>query len=247
MKIIISPAKKLNENKVLLSNTSKVIFEKEANILIKQLQSYSVVDLKKIMKISDNLSKLNYDRFQNFDLNSEDSAPAVLLFKGDVYKGLQADNFSEDTLKYAQKKLRILSGLYGILRPLDRIYPYRLEMGTSLVNDRGSDLYSFWGDRVKNSLLSEMDKDECLINLASNEYSKVLSLKSFDRKVITPVFKDFKNGQLKVISFFAKRARGEMANFILSNRIVQVSDLKNFEYDGYRYSDEINNQLLFTR
>ena len=247
MKIIISPAKKLNENKVLLSNTSKVIFEKEANILIKQLQSYSVVDLKKIMKISDNLSKLNYDRFQNFDLNSEDSAPAVLLFKGDVYKGLQADNFSEDTLKYTQKKLRILSGLYGILRPLDRIYPYRLEMGTSLVNDRGSDLYSFWGDMVKNSLLSEMDKDECLINLASNEYSKVLSLKSFDRKVITPVFKDFKNGKLKVISFFAKRARGEMANFILSNRIVQVSDLKNFEYDGYRYSDEINNQLLFTR
>ena len=247
MKIIISPAKKLNENKVLLSNTSKVIFEKEANILIKQLQSYSVVDLKKIMKISDNLSKLNYDRFQNFDLNSEDSAPAVLLFKGDVYKGLQADNFSEDTLKYTQKKLRILSGLYGILRPLDRIYPYRLEMGTSLVNDRGSDLYSFWGDMVKNSLLSEMDKDECLINLASNEYSKVLSLKSFDRKVITPVFKDFKNGKLKVISFFAKRARGEMANFILTNRIVQVSDLKNFEYDGYRYSDEINNQLLFTR
>ena len=247
MKIIISPAKKLNENKVLLSNTSKVIFEKEANILIKQLQSYSVVDLKKIMKISDNLSKLNYERFQNFDLNSEDSAPAVLLFKGDVYKGLQADNFSEDTLKYTQKKLRILSGLYGILRPLDRIYPYRLEMGTSLVNDRGSDLYSFWGDMVKNSLLSEMDKDECLINLASNEYSKVLSLKSFDRKVITPVFKDFKNGKLKVISFFAKRARGEMANFILSNRIVQVSDLKNFEYDGYRYSDEINNQLLFTR
>ena len=247
MKIIISPAKKLNENKVLLSNTSKVIFEKEANILIKQLQSYNVVDLKKIMKISDNLSKLNYDRFQNFDLNSEDSAPAVLLFKGDVYKGLQADNFSEDTLKYSQKKLRILSGLYGILRPLDRIYPYRLEMGTSLVNDRGSDLYSFWGDMVKNSLLSEMDKDECLINLASNEYSKVLSLKSFDRKVITPVFKDFKNGKLKVISFFAKRARGEMANFILSNRIVQVSDLKNFEYEGYRYSDEINNQLLFTR
>lgn len=247
MKIIISPAKKLNENKVLLSNTSKVIFEKEANILIKQLQSYSVVDLKKIMKISDNLSKLNYDRFQNFDLNSEDSAPAVLLFKGDVYKGLQADNFSEDTLKYAQKKLRILSGLYGILKPLDRIYPYRLEMGTSLVNERGSDLYSFWGDRVKNSLLSEMGKDECLINLASNEYSKVLSLKSFDRKVITPVFKDFKNGKLKVISFFAKRARGEMANFILSNRIVQVSDLKNFEYEGYRYSDEINNQLLFTR
>ena len=247
MKIIISPAKKLNENKVLLSNTSKVIFEKEAKILIKQLQSYSVVDLKKIMKISDNLSKLNYDRFQNFDLNSEDSAPAVLLFKGDVYKGLQADNFSEDTLKYTQKKLRILSGLYGILRPLDRIYPYRLEMGTSLVNDRGSDLYSFWGDMVKNSLLSEMNKDECLINLASNEYSKVLSLKSFDRKVITPVFKDFKNGKLKVISFFAKRARGEMANFILTNRIVQVSDLKNFEYDGYRYSDEINNQLLFTR
>ena len=247
MKIIISPAKKLNENKVLLSNTSKVIFEKEANILIKQLQSYSVVDLKKIMKISDNLSKLNYDRFQNFDLNSEDSAPAVLLFKGDVYKGLQADNFSEDTLKYAQKKLRILSGLYGILKPLDRIYPYRLEMGTSLVNERGSDLYSFWGDRVKNSLLSEMEKEECLINLASNEYSKVLSLKSFDRKVITPVFKDFKNGQLKVISFFAKRARGEMANFILSNKIVQVSDLKNFEYEGYRYSDEINNQLLFTR
>ena len=120
-------------------------------------------------------------------------------------------------------------------------------MGTSLVNDRGSDLYSFWGDRVKNSVLSEMEKEECLINLASNEYSKVLSLKSFDRKVITPVFKDFKNGQLKVISFFAKRARGEMANFILSNRIVQVSDLKNFEYDGYRYSDEINNQLLFTR
>ena len=247
MKIIISPAKKLNENKVLLSNTSKVIFEKEANILIKQLQSYSVVDLKKIMKISDNLSKLNYERFQNFDLNSEDSAPAVLLFKGDVYKGLQADNFSEDTLKYTQKKLRILSGLYGILRPLDRIYPYRLEMGTSLVNDRGSDLYSFWGDMVKNSLLSEMDKDECLINLASNEYSKVLSLKSFDRKVITPVFKDFKNGKLKVISFFAKRARGEMANFILSNKIVKISDLKNFEYEGYRYSNEINNHLLFTR
>ena len=124
---------------------------------------------------------------------------------------------------------------------------FSIDSWENQVNDRGSDLYSFWGDMVKNSLLSEMNKDECLINLASNEYSKVLSLKSFDRKVITPVFKDFKNGQLKVISFFAKRARGEMANFILSNRIVQVSDLKNFEYDGYRYSDEINNQLLFTR
>ena len=159
MKIIISPAKKLNESKVLLYNTSKVLFEKEANILIKQLQSYSVVDLKKIMSISDNLSKLNYYRFQNFDLNSEDSAPAVLLFKGDVYKGLQADNFSEDTLKYAQKKLRILSGLYGVLRPLDRIYPYRLEMGTKLSVSGHKNLYSFWKDILTKHLLSELKSE----------------------------------------------------------------------------------------
>ena len=173
--------------------------------------------------------------------------PAILLFKGDVYKGLKADSFSNEQLIFAQDHLRIISGLYGLLRPLDLVFPYRLEMGTNIQTNKADNLYEFWNDKLRLNLISEMKDNEILINLASNEYSKALELDQFKQKVITPVFKDSKNGKLKVISFYAKRARGEMVNFIVQNKIKDLSDIRSFNYGGYTFVSEENNEILFTR
>jgi cytoplasmic iron level regulating protein YaaA (DUF328/UPF0246 family) len=247
MKIIISPAKKLTAEKINIPNPSAIQFSAEAKYLVEQLRNYSVKDIKELMGLSDNLAKLNYERFQNWDLKSKEVSPAIYMFQGDVYKGLKANQFSKDELEFAQDNLRIISGLYGLLKPLDLVFPYRLEMGTNIKTKNGNNLYEFWGDKLSKTLSSQMKDKQVLVNLASNEYSKVLKLEVFNQPIITPVFKDYKNGNLKVISFFAKKARGEMANFIITNRITNPADLKLFANDGYKFSDEQNGEFLFSR
>ena len=192
MKIFISPAKKINEEKILYDNskTSKFYFQKEVNYLINELKEYSVSEIKKLMNLSDNLSHLNFDRFQNWNLKSDKVCPSIYMFQGDVYKGLKATSFNNDQLDFAQQNLRIISGLYGLLKPLDLIYPYRLEMGTKMITNKAKNLYELWGNKLRDFLTDEISNDEIIINLASNEYSKSLKLKTINNQVITPVFKD---------------------------------------------------------
>ena len=247
MKIIISPAKKLATEKINIGNPSEIQFLSEARYLVEQLRGYSVEDIKKLMGLSNNLAKLNHERFRLWDLESEDVNPSIYMFQGDVYKRLRANELSEDEVAFAQENLRIISGLYGMLKPLDLVYPYRLEMGTNMKTRKGDNLYDFWGDKLNKSMISEMKDYEVLVNLASNEYSKALKLGSFKQQLITPVFKDYKNGKLKVISFYAKKARGKMANFIITNKITDPGDLKLFTNDGYKFTDENNGEILFSR
>jgi len=248
MKIIISPAKKLSDKKLLIKDVSELQFSNEAKYLVKELKDYKVNDIKKLMGLSDNLAQLNYERYQEWDLNSDQVNAAIYMFQGDVYQGLKAETFTANEIEFAQKHLRILSGLYGSLKPLDLIYPYRLEMGTKMTTKAGNNLYKFWGDKLSKALISEMKSTEVLVNLASNEYSKVLKLNDFPNPVITPIFKDYKNGKLKVISFYAKRARGEMCNFIIKNKITNTKNLKMFSNLDYKFSDENDRgEILFTR
>ena len=245
MKIIISPAKKMATDNFVNIGTS-IQFLKETNYLLKELKTYMVSDIKSLMKLSDNLAQLNWQRFQNW--NSKDVGQALFMFKGDVYQGLKADTLSNIELDFAQENLRIISGLYGLLKPKDLIFPYRLEMGTKLKTKSGNNLYEFWEDRLHLALLSELKNGDEIINLASEEYSKAIQLNKFSNPVITPVFKDFRNGKLKVISFFAKRARGEMVNFIIKNKIIKSEDLKSFSNLGYQFTEGTEmSELLFTR
>ncbi|CAI8219813.1 MAG: Uncharacterised protein [Cryomorphaceae bacterium] len=245
MKIIISPAKKIANDNFINKGTS-IQFLKETNYLVKELKNYTVSDIKSLMKLSDNLAQLNWQRFQ--DWNTKDVGQALFMFKGDVYQGLKADSLTNIELDFAQENLRILSGLYGLLKPKDLIFPYRLEMGTKLRTKSGNNLYKFWENRLHQSLQSELKNEEEIINLASEEYSKALQLSKFDNPVITPVFKDFKNGKLKVISFYAKKARGEMVNFIIKNKIKNPENLKYFSNLGYKFTDETEKgELLFAR
>ena len=245
MKIIISPAKKLANDNFINTGTSNQFLE-ETNYLIKELKTYSVIDIKILMKLSYKLAQLNWQRFQ--DWNSDGIGQALFMFKGDVYKGLKAETLTESELDFTQDNLRILSGLYGLLKPKDLIYPYRLEMGTKLKTKSGNNLYKFWENSLHKALLLELENGEEIINLASEEYSKALQISKFNNPVITPVFKDFKNGKLKVISFFAKKARGEMVNFIIKNKINKSENLKSFSNLGYQFSEETEKgELLFTR
>jgi len=248
MKIIISPAKKLSDKKLPLKDVSELQFSNEAKYLVKELKNYKVTDIKKLMDLSDNLAQLNYERYQQWDLNSNQVNAAIYMFQGEVYQGLKAETFTTNEIDFAQESLRILSGLYGLLKPLDLIFPYRLEMDTKLKTQKGKNLYDFWGDKLSKALISEMKSTEVLVNLASNEYSKVLKLNDFPNPVITPIFKDYKNGKLKVISFYAKRARGEMCNFIIKNKITNIENLKMFSDLDYKFSDENDKgEILFTR
>ena len=245
MKIIISPAKKITNDNFINKGTS-IQFLEETNYLVKELKTYTVSDIKSLMNLSENLAQLNWQRFQNW--NTKDVGQALFLFKGDVYQGLKAETLTSSELDFAQENLRILSGLYGLLKPKDLIFPYRLEMGTKLKTKSGNNLYKFWENRLYQALLSELKNEEEIINLASEEYSKALQLSKFDNPVITPVFKDFKNGKLKVISFYAKKARGEMVNFIIKNKIKNPENLKYFSNLGYKFTDETEKgELLFAR
>ena len=248
MKIIISPAKKLCSqpmNKEV--RPSKIQFETEAKYLISQLRKYPLAQVKELMNLSDSLAKLNHDRFKSWDLKSEYANHAIYMFQGDVYKGLKVNDLTEDEILFAQDNLLIISGLYGILKPLDLIYPYRLEMGTKMKTNKGKNLYEFWGSKLNNTLKSSMSEDDFLINLASNEYSKAVKLNKLERKIITPIFKDFKNGSLKVVSFFAKKARGEMVNFILKNKINNIDEIKMFSNNGYKFHQEDGGDIIFAR
>ena len=242
---IVSPSKTMKEESVNIE-TTEPYFIKETKILKNELKNYSKENLKDLMKISDNLADLNYKRFQNFD--KAESYPAIYLFRGDVFNGISQDSLNEDELEYLNKHLVILSGLYGAIRPLDSIKPYRLEMGTKLKNKYGDNLYEFWGDKVKKYLEKE-SQDKILINLASKEYSKVIKEKEINLDVYDIDFKELREKKYKIIAFYAKVARGEMARFMAANNCQVVDDLKKFNYSGYKFNEKLSSEknLVFTR
>ncbi len=253
MLMVISPAKTLDYESPLATETfSQPDFLDDACELVDQLKTLEPHQVSNLMNISDKLGQLNADRFQQWHtpFTPENARQAILAFKGDVYTGLDAESFSEKEFEFAQKHLRMLSGLYGVLKPLDLMQPYRLEMGTKFENTCGKDLYAFWGDRITgelNRLLAE--DDGVLVNLASNEYFKSVRKKDLKGRLITPQFKDWKNGQYKMISFYAKKARGLMCRYAIQNGITQADDLKGFNLDGYYFCEEQSdeNSWLFLR
>jgi len=252
MKLVISPAKSLDYQTPLPTEQfTQPVFLEYSEKIQKTLKNKSAKNLSELMHISDNLGRLNYQRNQEWQLpfTSQNARPALYAFKGTVYEGLEAYSLPIDKIESIQNKLRILSGLYGLLKPLDLMQAYRLEMGTKLKLGRKENLYKFWGDTLTKALQVEMQPDEVLINLASQEYFKVLQIKRLNRPIITPVFKDFSNGKLKVVAFFAKKARGLMVRYIIDNNIENVSEIKNFNVVGYGYDANLSteNQWVFTR
>ncbi len=241
MLIVISPAKTLDfETAPITKEFTQPAFLNESKILISDLKKLSPAEVSSLMKISDKLGTLNFLRFNDWKtpFNLKNSKQALLAFKGDVYTGIEAETFNNQDLKFAQKHLRILSGLYGVLRPLDLIQAYRLEMGTQFENKRGKDLYEFWGNKITEQINKDLgsSKSKYLINLASNEYFKSLQAEDINADIIVPVFKDYKNGKYKIISFYAKKARGLMSAYIIKNRIKDPEDIKAFDVDGYKFS-----------
>jgi uncharacterized protein len=254
MLIVISPAKTLDYDSPLsFKKSTSAHFHSDSDKLIEILKKKSASQISHLMKISDNLGELNYRRYHSWSSKSGsgNARQAVLAFMGDVYSGLDAKSLSEKNMVFAQEHLRILSGLYGILRPLDSMQPHRLEMGTSLETPGRKNLYQFWGEKPT-LILNEQAKQlgtKYLVNLASNEYFKVIDKKRLEPMIITPVFKDQKNGNYKIISFYAKKARGLMARYIIRNQIEKPEDLKNFCSEGYVYDETLSNtgDLVFTR
>ena len=255
MLMVISPAKTLDfETPSKTKTFTEPQFMEEAGELVDVLRDYSPQRLAKLMKLSDKLAGLNTARYKEWQppFNPDNAKQALLAFKGDVYTGIDAETFKRPEFTYVQKHLRILSGLYGLLKPLDLIQPYRLEMGTALKNPGGKDLYQFWGDKITDSVNQELKKlkgDTVLVNLASNEYFKSVKPKNVAARIVTPVFKDEKNGKYKVISFFAKKARGMMVAYAAQNKITNVEDLKNFDMDGYQFNPAMSegDEWVFTR
>ena len=240
MTIVLSPAKTLDfGNQCLTGKHSFPDYLQESEKLIAKLVKLRKEELKSLMGISDNLAELNAQRYSQWSIpfTINNAKQALLAFKGDVYTGFDLGNWKAADFNCAQKALRILSGLYGILRPLDLIQPYRLEMGTQLATRHGKNLYAFWGDRITTALNEAMtvNRNKVLVNLASNEYFSAIQPVDLDGEVVSPVFKDFKNGKYKIISFYAKKARGLMADFIIRNRLKQPGDLHAFDVAGYRY------------
>ena len=237
MKIFISPAKSLDfENKVETSFNTVPLFNDKAIQVNNSIKDLSIPDLSRLMTISPKLSDLNWLRNQDFQKNNSKEKQAIFAFNGDVYDGIDANTISTSNHEKLQSTLRILSGLYGILKPFDKIKPYRLEMGTKISIDGSKNLYDFWKKNVTDSILKEIKEEEIIINLASNEYFSVIDSSLIDNKIITPQFKDFKNGKLKIISFYAKKARGLMTRFLIDNDIQSSSDIENFNSSGYTFS-----------
>ena len=252
MKIIISPAKSLDfETKSPTSLHTQPRFLEQSEKLNKKLKTLSKKNISELMKISDALSALNYDRNQSWTtpFSPDNAKQAIYSFTGEVFRGIDAHSLREDKIPLLQDRLRILSGLYGILKPLDLIQPYRLEMGTKLSIQKTTNLYKFWDDQIAKSLNEELKEGELLVNLASTEYFKVIPKKILKVPMITPVFKDFKNGEYKTIMTFAKKARGLMVRYIIDHNIKTIEGLKNFNVERYRFSEEMSseNELLFTR
>ncbi|KGM07442.1 YaaA [Methylophaga thiooxydans] len=246
MLMVISPAKTLDFDTAPVTDAfSQPRYLEASAQLIEALKQMSTAEIASLMKLSDKLAGLNAARYESWQppFTLDNAKQAVLAFKGDVYTGLDAETMNEAQFDYAQTHLRILSGLYGVLKPLDLIQPYRLEMGTKLKNKAGHDLYKFWGSQLRESLENESAfNDAILINLASNEYFKAVEAKKLKARIITPVFKDWKNGQYKMISFYAKKARGLMSRYIIDNQLKDAEAIKNFNSDGYRYSADMSKQ-----
>jgi cytoplasmic iron level regulating protein YaaA (DUF328/UPF0246 family) len=252
MKIVISPAKSLDfETKVPTTQFTEGVFLSDAQKLNLVLKKKSPKKLSELMNISSKLGELNWKRNQDWNLpfTLENAKQAVYAFTGDVYIGLDVNSISLNKIEQLQNKLRILSGLYGVLKPLDLIQPYRLEMGTKLKVRTKNNLYQFWENKITKALNEELSANDVLVNLASNEYFKVIKPNLLKAPIITPVFKDYKNGKLKIISFFAKKARGLMVRYIIENDIEKAEDLKGFNYEGYAFDANISkdNNLVFTR
>ncbi len=253
MKIVVSPAKSLDFETVLPTKQyTEPTFLAEAEKLNTILKKKSPKKLSDLMSISDKLAQLNWQRNQDWSLpfTIDNARPAVYAFNGDVYTGLDAYTIPENKLSVLQEKLRILSGQYGILKPLDLIQPYRLEMGSKLKIGRKNNLYEFWKKQLTTALNEELEDDELFVNLASNEYFSVIDTKALKVPVITPQFKDWKGDKLKMISFFAKKARGMMVRYIIDTGAETIEDLKGFNYEGYGFSEEYTtkpNQLVFVR
>ena len=254
MLIVLSPAKTLDfETPSTVKQHTQPDLLDSSEALVDVLNTKSPHDLQQLMGISDKLAELNVDRFHQWNrpFTSDNAESALLAFKGDVYVGLEAESFSAADFKYAQQHLRILSGLYGVLRPSDLIQPYRLEMGVRLENPNGSNLYQFWGDTITDNLNASLAKSgsPVLLNLASNEYFKAVKKKTLNGQIVSPAFKDWKNGQYKIISFFAKKARGLMAAWVIKERINDLDSLKAFAIDGYSYNPELSDEFtpVFTR
>ncbi|MBK0097089.1 peroxide stress protein YaaA [Erwinia sp. S63] len=254
MLMVISPAKTLDFESPLATQrfTQSTLLEKSQQ-LIDVARDLSPAQIGSLMGISDKLAHLNADRFNQWQppFTLDNARQAILAFKGDVYTGLQAETFSEADFDFAQQHLRMLSGLYGVLRPLDLMQPYRLEMGIKLANPAAKDLYGFWGDLLTQKLNEAMAEqgDEVLINLASDEYFKAVKPKQLNGELIKPVFLDEKNGKFKVISFYAKKARGLMSRYVIQNRLIKPEQLKQFDVDGYFFAadESKGNELVFKR
>ncbi len=251
---VISPAKTLDFETAAGTRkaTQPELLQRSAQ-LVKDAQQMSPDDIRTLMGVSENIAQLNHRRFMNWSapFSLDNAKQAIFAFKGDVYTGLDAQTLTTKQLNYAQKHLRILSGLYGLLRPLDLMQAYRLEMGLKFANRGGANLYQFWGDQICDGLNAQLKKlkQNVLVNLASNEYFRAVRAKNLNADVITPVFKDLKSGKYKVISFYAKRARGEMARYIIENEIEEVTDLRKFRGSGYKYNkaESTARELVFTR
>tara|TARA_R110002012_G_scaffold59084_4_gene154334 strand:- start:1739 stop:2503 length:765 start_codon:yes stop_codon:yes gene_type:complete len=254
MKAVVSPAKSLNfDSKLPSTRATQPIFLEEADTLNKKLERKTKAEISELMSISDKLADLNYQRYKDFTVpfDKNNARPAVYTFDGDVYTGLDAYTIPAEKFDTLQDTLRILSGLYGVLKPFDLMQAYRLEMGTKLKSGRTEDLYEFWGDKITNALNDELENDELFLNLASQEYFKAVNVDELKVPVITPIFKDYKNGKLKIISFYAKKARGSMVRYIIDKNVQTIDDLKGFDYDDYgfseQYSDLSKNELVFVR
>ena len=245
---IVSPAKTLDFESEHNHRSTLPRFQHEALTLIDTLKQKSEAEVQKLMSISDKLAELNVARYQNFTKKKDPAHAkhAIFAFQGDVYQGLDADSLTSEELDYSQQHLRILSGLYGLIRPLDLIQPYRLEMGTKLHVNGSKNLYEFWSDKIAKQLNKDLKDqgDDVLINLASNEYFKSVDRKSLNARVIDIDFKDYKNGDYKVISFYAKKARGLMSRYMIKNQVKTVRGLKSFDLDGYYFDEDNSNESL---
>ena len=252
MKILLSPAKKLDFTKEISKiNDTNIAFVNESRIIMEKLSSYSSAELSKLMSLSMNLSLLNKERNDNwsYPFSKNIAKQSLYSFKGEVYQKMKIEEFSKDDFNYANNSIRIISGLYGILKPSDLILPYRLEMGTKLEVGKSKNLYSFWKNILTDYLINDIKDDDFLVNLASDEYFKVIDKNKINKPIITPIFKDTKNGKTKVISFFAKRARGEMCNFIVKNKIKTIEQIKEFNRNDYTFSenDSSDTSIVFVR
>lgn len=254
MLVVLSPAKTLDyETPPTTTKSTLPEFLPRSNELVADARQLAPDDIRELMGISANLAELNHQRFMDWGepFNRENAKQSILAFKGDVYTGLEAETLSRAELDFAQKHLRILSGLYGVLRPLDLMQPYRLEMGLKFANSGGNNLYEFWGDDITEHLNAQLKKlgASVLVNLASNEYFKSVKVKQLNAEIITPQFKEYKNGKYKIISFFAKKARGQMARYIIDKQLDDVRGLKKFKVDGYKYNaaESSAREWVFTR